>query len=155
VQYIIFNYMKTPKVYVDNCCFNRPFDTQTEYIVVLETLAKLYIQELILNNKIDLVWSYVLEYENSRNIVKSKREAIAKWKDLSIEFVHKSNEVVEIANDIAQSGIKAFDALHIACAIFSKCDYIITVDKRMAKYKDNRIVVCNPIDFLKTRGLVC
>jgi len=147
--------MKNKKVYLDNCCFNRPFDTQTEYIVVLETLAKLYIQELIINNKIDLVWSYVLEYENSRNIVKSKREAIAKWKDLSIEFVHKSNEVVEIANNIVQSGIKAFDALHIACAIFSNCDYIITVDKRMAKYKDNRIVVCNPIDFLKIRGLVC
>jgi len=147
--------MKNKKVYLDNCCFNRPFDTQTEYIVVLETLAKLYIQERIINNKIDLVWSYVLEYENSRNTVKSKREAIAKWKDLSIEFVHKSNEIVEIANDIVQSGIKAFDALHIACAIFSNCDYIITVDKRMAKYKDNRIVVCNPIDFLKIRGLVC
>lgn len=147
--------MNNTKVYLDVCCFNRPFDLQTEYIVVLETLAKLYIQELILNNKIDLVWSYILEYENSRNIVKSKREAIAKWKDLSIEVVRKSDDVVELANDIAQTGIKAFDALHIACAIISKCDYIITVDKRMAKYQDNRIIVCNPIDFLKIRGLVC
>jgi len=149
-EFCIFNNMK---IYLDVCCFNRPFDSQEDRIVVLETLAKLYIQELILNNRINLVWSYVLEYENSRNVVKSKRDAIAKWKALSIEFIGKSDALVKLANDIVNTGIKAFDALHIACAISANCDYIITVDKRMAKYRDNRIIVCNPIDFLKIEEL--
>ncbi|GMO25176.1 MAG: hypothetical protein Pg6A_12460 [Termitinemataceae bacterium] len=65
------------KVYLDNCCFNRSFDDQTQPAVILETLAKLYIQELVLKSKLDLVWSYALKYENSRNIGKAKRAAIA------------------------------------------------------------------------------
>ena len=143
------------RIYLDNCCFNRPFDSQTSKIIVLETLAKLYIQELALNHKIDIVWSYALEYENSQNIVEAKRNAIAKWKTLSVEFVHKSAELVKLANDIAQTGVKAFDSLHIACAITANCNYVITVDKRMTKYQDNRIIVCNPIDFLKMEESRC
>ena len=34
-----------------------------------------------------MVWSYALEYENSQNIVEAKRNAIAKWKTLSVDYV--------------------------------------------------------------------
>jgi hypothetical protein len=33
------------RVYLDNCCYNRPFDEQAQLRVVLETLAKLNIQQ--------------------------------------------------------------------------------------------------------------
>ena len=36
------------KVYLDNCCFNRPFDGQDAIRVRLESEAKLEIQEMIL-----------------------------------------------------------------------------------------------------------
>jgi hypothetical protein len=49
------------KIYLDNCCYNRPYDDQIQPKVVIETLAKLYIQELVLNHSIDLVWSYALK----------------------------------------------------------------------------------------------
>jgi len=35
------------KVYLDNCCFNRPFDDQASMIVSMETEAKLHVQDLI------------------------------------------------------------------------------------------------------------
>jgi hypothetical protein len=35
------------KIYLDNCCYNRPFDDQDHMRVYLKTQAKLYIQELI------------------------------------------------------------------------------------------------------------
>ena len=35
------------KIYLDNCCFNRPFDDQTQIKIHLETQAKLYIQAKI------------------------------------------------------------------------------------------------------------
>lgn len=35
------------KVYLDNCCYNRPYDDQTQIRISLETQAKLYIQDLI------------------------------------------------------------------------------------------------------------
>lgn len=31
------------KVYLDNCCFNRPYDDQKQIIIRMETLAKLHI----------------------------------------------------------------------------------------------------------------
>jgi len=34
----------TLKVYLDNCCFNRPFDDQNQVRVRIETEAKLFIQ---------------------------------------------------------------------------------------------------------------
>ena len=140
--------MRKTKIYLDNCCFNRPFDDQTQPKVVIETLAKLYVQELVLKSELDLVWSYILKYENSRNIVAAKRTAIARWENLSAEFVGKSETLVSLAHGIEKTGIKPVDALHIACAITAKCDYLITVDGRMAKYRDDRIVVCNPVDFI-------
>ena len=55
------------KIYLDNCCFNRPFDDQRQIRIHLESEAKLFIQNLVLQNKITFVWSYILDYENSFN----------------------------------------------------------------------------------------
>jgi len=40
--------MKT-RVYLDNCCFNRPYDNQSYLKIELETKAKLKIQEMIID----------------------------------------------------------------------------------------------------------
>lgn len=34
-------------VYLDNCCYNRPYDDQTQLKIQMETLAKLEIQQEI------------------------------------------------------------------------------------------------------------
>jgi hypothetical protein len=49
----------TMLIYLDNCCFNRPYDDQSHSTIFLETQAKLGIQENILSDKYQLVWSYV------------------------------------------------------------------------------------------------
>lgn len=41
------------KIYLDNCCFNRPYDDQTQIRISLETQAKLYVQDLVKNKKLD------------------------------------------------------------------------------------------------------
>ena len=33
------------RIYLDNCCYNRPFDDQSQLKVLLESLAKLSIQQ--------------------------------------------------------------------------------------------------------------
>ena len=55
------------KVYLDNCCFNRPFDDQSSLVIHLETEAKLHIQDLIRQGELSLLWSFVLDYENDAN----------------------------------------------------------------------------------------
>lgn len=43
------------KLYLDNCCFNRPFDDQSRIKIKLETDAKLFIHSKILIKKYELV----------------------------------------------------------------------------------------------------
>lgn len=47
------------RVYLDNCCFNRPFDNQDNILIRLETEAKLTVQEKIKSGIFELAWSYV------------------------------------------------------------------------------------------------
>lgn len=54
-----------------------------------------------------------------------------------------------LAEEIMQTGIKLKDASHTACAIVANCDFLITTDKRLLKYKDNRIKIINPIEFIR------
>ena len=141
--------MRKLKIYLDNCCFNRPYDDQKHLKIELETKAKLFIQSLVTKKEIDLVWSYMLDYENSKNISKQKSEAIQRWQKLAIEDVDFNSEINQMSNEIQKNGIKNADAIHVACAIYAKCDYFISVDKRLLKYPTNEIIICDPIEFLR------
>ena len=52
------------RVYLDNCCYNRPYDDQSQLTISLETQAKLQIQKMIKNDELELVSSYMLRKEN-------------------------------------------------------------------------------------------
>lgn len=43
------------KIYLDNCCFNRPFDDQIQIRIRLESEAKLKIQEEIQKGHVKLI----------------------------------------------------------------------------------------------------
>ena len=46
------------KIYLDNCCYNRPYDDQSQLRISLETQAKLQIQNMIKNKELQLASSY-------------------------------------------------------------------------------------------------
>lgn len=58
--------------------FNRPFDNQTNLRVRIETESKLFIQEKIKLGELLLIWSYILDFENSQNPFAERQQAIAK-----------------------------------------------------------------------------
>jgi hypothetical protein len=68
------------RIYLDNCTFNRPFDDQSFIRIRLESEAKLHIQEKIKSGEIELVWSYILEFENEQNPFDERKDAIKRWK---------------------------------------------------------------------------
>ena len=141
--------MKRIRVYLDNCCYNRPYDDQRQLKIELETKAKLFIQNMAIENKIDLIWSYILDYENSQNNHFQRASAIQKWQDIAIDDVDETPEIIDTSKVIQQTGVKGVDALHIACAIYAECDYFITVDKRIMKYNNNKIKICDPVEFIR------
>lgn len=72
------------RVYLDNCSFNRPFDDQSQLRIQLETEAKLSIQNQIRNGEIELVWSYIIDFENSANPFYERKESIGEWKEMAL-----------------------------------------------------------------------
>lgn len=143
------------RIYLDNCCYNRPFYDQFQLKISLETQAKLFIQESIKENKFQLVASYVLIYENAKNPYSGKKDSITKFLEENTDiFVDESfkNELGILAEKIMETGIKTADAHHIAAAILAKCDFLITTDKRMLKFKSDKIKIINPIEFLEMAG---
>ncbi|NGP88333.1 type II toxin-antitoxin system VapC family toxin [Fodinibius halophilus] len=117
------------KVYLDNCCFNRPFDDQSQIRIHIETEAKLYIQREIVKGNLHLGWSYILDYENSANPFEFRKTSIIEWKKKAYTFVEESDRVLKQAKAIRKGhGLKTKDALHIACAIVAECTYFITTD---------------------------
>ncbi len=51
------------KIYLDNCCYNRPYDSQSQLRVAMESQAKLKIQDMIIRGDVDLVSSFAVAYE--------------------------------------------------------------------------------------------
>jgi predicted nucleic acid-binding protein len=139
------------RIYLDNCCFNRPFDDQSNIRVKLETDAKLYVQLMIRTARIELAWSYILDFENDANPFFERRFTIEKWKHLSIVDIVENNVILSNANNFVKQGLKSKDALHLACAIETGCEYFLTTDDLIQKKaKDIRnIKVFNPIEFIK------
>ena len=123
------NQQKKYRLYLDNCCFNRPFDNQKQLKIKLETEAKLFIQHEILIGKHELVWSYILEFENNQNPYRDRRETIQDWKNLASMLCIENDKIIEFAETLFNKGIKVKDALHIACAVDSNADFFITTDK--------------------------
>ena len=130
------------KVYLDNCCYGRPFDNQKDTVIFAETQAKLEIQSLIKYKVLELVYSSIsiqeitdIPFEEIRNFVFEFIDNNAKY------YVSKDNNETAIAltDEIMKTGIRLKDASHTACAIIANCDYLITTDKRLLKYTDSRI----------------
>ena len=43
--------------------------------------------------------------------------------------------------------------LYAACAILAHCDYMLTTDDRLLKYKSDKIKVVNPTEFIMILGV--
>jgi hypothetical protein len=137
-------------IYLDNCCFNRPFDDQKQIRIHIETEAKLYIQGEIFAGKLSLAWSYILDYENSANPVPERKETIANWKKRATVDTNETKTLIDLAQQLSTSGIKAKDALHIASSVVMQCDYFITTDlfliKKLANFEGIKVI--SPVDFI-------
>ena len=139
------------KIYLDNCMFNRPFDEQSHIRIRIETEAKLAIQEEIRRGTYQLIWSYILDYENSKNPFRERQEQIMKWKKCVITDIEENTDIIKTALLLNSKGLQKMDSLHIACAIFAKADYFLTTDDKVIK-KANAITeleISDPINFIK------
>ena len=139
------------KIYFDNCTFNRPFDDQRQIRIRIESEAKLHIQEQIKKGSLCLVWSYILDFENNQNPFQERRDAIQKWRESAENDIEENDDIISKAKELTKIGLKAKDALHVACAVVGKAEYFLTTDdmilRKLSSYGE--IIVTNPIDFIR------
>lgn len=55
------------KIYFDMNIYNRIFDDQRQMRIRFESMAIDILFELVEKGKYELMWSFILEYENSKN----------------------------------------------------------------------------------------
>lgn len=136
-------------VYLDTSIYNRPFDDQTQPKIYLETQAVILILQMVEAKLIELVNSSTLEYENSRNPFPLNQSAMARYLQMAV-VKQLVNPAIKVRTEqLEQLGLKAMDALHLACAEASNSDYFITCDKRLINRAQGlTLKVMNPTDFI-------
>ncbi len=137
------------RVYLDTSTYNRPFDDQTQPKIFLETQAIVIIFQKIGVQAVELISSSVLEYENSRNPDPVKREAMSQYLQMAGSRWEVDEAIRQRGQQLEHNGLKAIDALHVACAEAASSDYFITCDKRLINRSSNLAMkVMNPVDLV-------
>lgn len=142
------------KLYFDVCCLNRPFDDQTQDRIHMEAEAINAILGHIDSSEWCLVNSGVLNYEIDRT---KDIERKARLHSLVVNagvFVTIDHEIQSRAAQIQQLGIRAYDALNVACAEKACADVLLSTDDRLVKIaKRNREMITidieNPLVWLQ------
>lgn len=140
------------KVYLDNCCYNRPFDDRSNIKNYLEREAVLIVMQMAFNRDFEIIGSEVLKKEMlmisdivKRNNVETLYKEL-KSKEIGLEpvIICRAEEIVK------SSSIKAFDSLHLACAEYG-ADVLLTTDMKLlkaAKKLNVNVKVQNPVEFV-------
>ena len=147
-------------IYLDMNIYNRVFDDQSQLRIKFETMATDIIFELIEKEQYQSCWSFMLDDENYKNPFSYRRSSIKTISSICKINIGPNSEILNIGKFImANSNTKPKDALHLACAVYCKCDYFITCDDKFIKtvVKNNvsledvigKIKLMNPIDFVR------
>lgn len=139
------------RLYLDMCCFKRPFDDQRQPRIRREAEAVSTIIDRAERSELALVRSPALLVENDRNPREDRRLAAALWiEGASVEVAH-SSEVEQRAKELTALGFKPFDALHVAYAEAAGARLLLTCDDGLSGLGRRhaaalRTVIANPTD---------
>jgi predicted nucleic acid-binding protein len=139
------------RIYLDNCCYNRPFDDLSQDRVYLEAEAVMTIISHCERGDWTLVTSGVVEYEASRISDSDKLESVRELCAVASERVVLTDEAVSRADYFRQNGLCNFDSLHLAVAETNHVDVFLTTDDRLLRAAQRlglKIKVTNPVTWL-------
>jgi predicted nucleic acid-binding protein len=116
------------RLYLDNCCLQRPLDDQTHPRIRVETEAVFAILAAIQSGDHQLINSEALEYEIGRIPDSDRRAEVISVLTLASERLEISDDIEAAALAFEHGGIRAMDAIHLALASTAEVDYFCTCD---------------------------
>ena len=139
------------KIYLDNCCLNRPFDDMQNEPMRFEAEAVLSIIDRCEAGDWELWFSDALMDEINRISDPERWAKVALLCRSAVGNIKFSTEIYERAAELMSVGIKPYDALHIASAECGNCDVMLTTDRRLinaAARANVNVRVSNPVLWL-------
>lgn len=140
------------RIYLDNCCYNRPFDDLTQEKINLESNAIEIILKKHINKELEIYKSMAIDFEISKIRDGNKRRQVEDLYDaMNLRKIDYSQEIKRRAIKLKEYNIKDMDTLHIAFAESIKANYMLTTDKLLinaAKRVELKTKVINPVEFI-------
>lgn len=141
------------RIYLDACCLCRTFDDQSQERVRIEAESIRLILDQCRRGVHVWVAGEVLEDEISRDPRPDRRAATVELLGCAKERPRLSGAVIGLAQLLVPSGLRAFDALHVAMAESSACEVFLTADDQLRRAVARagasvRIRVENPVPWL-------
>lgn len=148
------------KIYLDTNVYCRPFDDQTQKKIMDEARAFLKIIENVIDEKLFLVSSEILQFEINQMEDFEKRIKVSSFLTLTSTTVYGTLEQLTLSQRLERDcGLKGRDALHLAAAFAGRASYLITCDNEflnkvkccsaLTKQEGFEVKLINPIDYLK------
>jgi len=141
------------KIYLDTCCYGRPFDKQEQAKVAAETIA---VMTAISTCKIagyGIIGSNAVDFELGRILNDKLRAATKTFYDLTVDDrVFLTAEGHKRAEALHAEGLGVMDSQHLAAAEAAGVEYLLTTDEDFericAKKNLSSVKVINPLTFL-------
>ncbi len=141
------------RLYLDHCCYNRPFDDQSIDRNRLEAEAVIAILKHVSRGDWTLVRSEAHEIELASLRDAERRKGVTALLELAGSTISVGKAEQDRTGELVSVGFSAMDALHIACAESSRCDVLLTTDdailSRAARVSGElRVSVADPLWWL-------
>lgn len=140
------------RLYLDCCCYNRPFDELSQERVRLESDAVLAIITRSLLNGDTILGSGTLCLEIAAIRNPEKRAKVADLCQVVTERIAHSDSLELRAKQLQLEGLHVMDSFHVASAEIGQADIFLTVDDRLIKLcrkKQFAVRVMNPLEYIE------
>lgn len=140
-------------IYLDYNCFQRMFDDPLQIRIQLEALACVEIFRKAEGKALQLVWSFMHEDENILCPFLERKLAANRLSVLCKIRIGPEKEIYNLAKDFQQKAkLSSKDAIHLACAYYSKCRFFLTCDEELtsrAKRLNLELQIMNPVEYIR------
>ena len=138
-------------IYLDNCCYNRPFDDQTQERIHLESEVILTVLKMGQMKQVVIAGSDILQLEMNRMQDENKKQKVLDlYRVAGMRIPYTERIKKRSAEIMSVSKIRTFDSLHIASAEQANADVFLTTDDKLEKMAENLELgtrVVNPLRF--------
>ena len=138
------------RLYLDNCCYHRPFDDLTQKRIEQEADAVNLILSLSKQGIVNIVSSVFVDMEMNRTPNAVKRRKVLEIYRYD-EYHELNTEIKNVARLFQSYGLKPFDSLHLAVAETQQVDCLLTTDDDFIKQSmrfEHHTKVANPYVFI-------